>query len=260
MQTEIVGGVPIHYRDEGPQDAPALVFSNSLGTDFRVWDPLLPHLPAGWRILRYDKRGHGLSGLPEGPWRIEDHADDLAGLMEARGISGAVIVGLSVGGLIAQMLAATRPDLVRAMVLCDTAARIGSDEMWTGRIAQVREGGLEAIREANMARWFTEAFRADPARLAPWNAMLTRTPLEGYVRTAEAIRACDHREATARLALPTLAVAGEADGSTPPDLVRDTAALIPGSRFEVIAEAGHLPCVEAPERLGALIGEFVAGL
>lgn len=260
MQSMIANGVAIHFRDEGPEEAPAIVFSNSLGTDFRVWDALLPHLPDGWRWLRYDKRGHGLSGLPEGPWLIEDHAADLAALMEARGISQAVICGLSVGGLIAQALAASRPELVRGLILCDTGAKIGNAEMWNGRMAQIREGGLEAILEANMSRWFTEAFRADPARLAPWNAMLSRTPVEGYLRTAEAIRDADCRASTAQLSLPCLAVVGEADGSTPPDLVRETAALIPGSRFEVIEGAGHIPCVEQPAALAALITGFLASL
>ncbi len=253
-----VGGVALHFEDRG--EGPALVFSNSLGTDFRVWDPLLPYLPHGWRHLRYDKRGHGLSSLPDGPWTIADHAADLAGLMEARRVSQAVVCGLSVGGLIAQHLAATRPDLVRALILCDTGAKIGTAEMWNTRMATIRDGGLEAILEANMQRWFTAGFRSDPARLAPWNAMVSRTPVEGYLRTAEAIRDCDLRASTARLRLPTLCAVGAEDGSTPPDLMRATADLIPGSRCEVIDEAGHIPCVEQPARLGALISAFLAGL
>ena len=260
MQVHIDGGVAIHYRDEGPETAPALVFSNSLGTDFRVWDPLLPHLPSDLRILRYDKRGHGLSDCPPGPWSIADHMRDLAALMAARGISNAVVCGLSVGGLIAQMLASEHPDRVRALILADTGAKIGSDEIWNPRIAAIEADGMDAILDATMERWFTADFRTDPARVAPWRNMVAATRQAGYVRTAEAIRDCDRRAETARLTLPTLAVVGEADGATPPDLVRETAALIPGSRFEVITEAGHIPCVEQPAKLGALISAFIEGL
>lgn len=253
-----VGGVALHFEDRG--EGPALVFSNSLGTDFRVWNPLLPYLPTGWRIIRYDKRGHGLSDLPPGPWSIEDHAADLAGLLDALEVRQAVICGLSVGGMIAQSLAASRPDLVRALILCCTGAKIGTPEIWNERIGWIREGGVDAILDGTMERWFTARFRADRARLAPWRNMVRATPLEGYVRTAEAIRDADLRRATAALRLPCLAVAGAHDGSTPPDLVRETAALIPGSRFELIEDAAHIPCVERPERLGALIGGVLAEL
>ena len=260
MQAIALGDAVIHYADEGPEGAPALVLSNSLGTDFRVWDPLMPHLPEGLRVLRYDKRGHGLSSAPEGPWTIADHAEDLAALMAARGVAEAVVCGLSVGGLIAQVLAVRHPGLVRALVLCDTGARIGTQEMWNARLAAIAEGGIERIADATMERWFTAGFRAEPARIGPWRAMMARTLQSGYVRTAEAIRDCDHREATAGLRLPCLAVCGAEDGATPPALVRETAALIPGSRYEEIADAGHIPCVEQPAVLGGLIAEFLRGL
>ncbi|MEM7496728.1 MAG: 3-oxoadipate enol-lactonase [Pseudomonadota bacterium] len=250
-----VNGTVLNAAVAGPEGAPAIVFSNSLGTDFRVWDPLMPHLPGGWRQLRYDKRGHGLSSLPAEGWSIEDLADDLAGLMDATGMGDApaVIVGLSVGGLIAQALAARHPAKVRALVLCDTGARIGTDEMWNTRIAAIEEGGIAALVDATMERWFTPEFRADPARLEPWRNMMLRTPEAGYLATCRAIRDADYREAATVLSLPALAVCGEADGSTPPELVRQTAALIPGCGFELIAGAGHIPCVEQPATLGRLI-------
>ncbi|MEO0822559.1 MAG: 3-oxoadipate enol-lactonase [Pseudomonadota bacterium] len=255
--TASIGDVILHYARSGTPGGHPFVFSNSLGTDFRVWDPLLPHLPVGLDILRYDKRGHGLSGAPDGPWRMDDYVADLAGLMEAQGLSGAVICGLSVGGLIAQGLAASRPDLVRALILCDTGAKIGTETMWNDRIAAVRAQGLESIADAVMERWFAPGFRADRVRLAPWRTMLARTPAEGYARTGEAIRDADYRASTAELRLPCLAVCGAHDGSTPPELVRQTAALIPGSRFALIEEAGHIPCVEQPAVLAAHISRFL---
>ncbi|MGF1501705.1 MAG: 3-oxoadipate enol-lactonase [Paracoccaceae bacterium] len=260
MQSITLAGITLVIEDTGPPEAPALVFSNSLGTDFRVWDPLLAHLPAGWRRIRYDKRGHGLSDCPPGPWQIADHVADLEGLLAALGVERAVVIGLSVGGLIAQMLAHRHPERVRALVLCDTAARIGTEALWSERMAKIEAGGIPAISADILTRWFTAKTRADATRLAPWRNMLERTTAAGYLETCRALRDCDHRAMTAELRLPCLAVAGEADGSTPPELVRETAALIPGSRFEVIRGAGHIPCVEQPAVLGRLIAEFVESL
>ncbi|MEL6765765.1 MAG: 3-oxoadipate enol-lactonase [Pseudomonadota bacterium] len=260
VQGVSVNGVILNAALAGPKDAPAIVFSNSLGTDLRAWDPLLPHLPEGWRHLRYDKRGHGLSSLPEEGWSIQDLADDLDALMAAMGVETAVIVGLSVGGLIAQALATRHPSRVRALVLCDTAARIGTEQMWNDRIAAIEAGGIAALTDATMERWFTPAFRAHAPGLEPWRNMMLRTPAAGYLATCRAIRDADYRAEAARLTVPSLAICGEADGSTPPELVRQTAELIPGCRFELIRDAGHIPCVEQPAALGRVISGFLASL
>lgn len=257
MQAVTVNGRNFHVDLSGPPDAPAVVFANSLGTDLRVWDPVLPLLPAGLRVLRYDKRGHGLSDGVPGPWRIEDLADDLAGIFDATGVSGAAMVGLSVGGLIAQSLAARRPDLVRVLVLSGTAAKIGTAEAWNERIGLVTDRGIAAISEPILERWFSPSFRTGDPMLPIWRNMLVRTSRDGYVATCGAIRDADLTEATRALRLPTLAMVGEFDGATPPDLVRATAALIPGARFELIAGAGHIPGVERPEIVAGLIGDFL---
>ena len=257
MRAISVNGAALHVVESGPGDGPVLVFSNSLGTDLRIWDALLPDLPAGLRIVRYDKRGHGLSDYPAQPWGMGDHVADLAGILDALKVTGATVCGLSVGGMIALGLAAERPDLVRALILCDTGAKIGAPEMWDARIAAVEEGGIAALADVILERWFARAFRERDPAFPLWRNMLTRTTLAGYTGTCAAIRDTDLIESTSRLRLPCLAVCGADDGATPPDLVRETAELIPGSRFELIRDAGHLPCIEQPAVLGHLISAFL---
>lgn len=257
MKALEANGQILHVDEAGARDGPALVFSNSLGTDFRVWQPLIRYLPAGLRLIRYDKRGHGLSTCPSGPYSIDDHRRDLESLLEQLSIERAVIVGLSVGGMIAQALAAARPDLVKGLVLCDTAHVIGPPEIWETRIQTIRENGIAGVSDAILQRWFSPGFHVDrPDELALWRAMLERTPEEGYLGTCNAIQQADLTEATAKLAQPAICVVGSEDGATTPDLVRSTAELI-GCPFEVIEGAGHLPCVEAPDVLGGIIGKFL---
>lgn len=256
MRTATVNGVNLHYREDGPEGGPALVLANSLGTDLRVWDALLPHLPAGLRIVRYDKRGHGLSEETPGPYAIDQLADDAAGLIRHLGLARVVFVGLSIGGLIGQSLAARHPDLLAGLVISNSAARIGEAQMWQDRIAAIRAKGLGSIVEPTMERWFSPAFRASGAA-APWQRMLERQPTGGYIACCEAIAAADLRKATAGLDLPVQLIAGNLDGSTPPRIVRETADLIAGARFDVITGAGHIPCVEAPAAHAAIITRFL---
>lgn len=247
----------LHFHDENPAAAHAVVFANSLGTDFRIWDQVVARLGPDLRLLRYDLRGHGLSDAPPAPYSIQDHVADLIALMEARGVRDALIVGLSVGGLVAQGLAAQRPDLARALILCDTAHRIGTAESWSARIDAVRKDGIASIADAILERWFSQAFRERaPVELAGYRNMLTRTPGEGYVGTCAALRDADLTETTRELKQPTLCLVGSEDGSTPPDLVKSMSVLIPGSSFEIVAEAGHLPCIERPDIVAARIQAF----
>ena len=253
-----LGDVILHYRIDGDKDGAPLVFANSLGTDFRLWDQIMPLLPAGLKILRFDKRGHGLSSCPGDVYRMDELVDDTARLMDALGFRDCLFVGLSIGGIIAQGLASSRPDLLRAMVISNTAARIGTPEMWQERIDAARAGGVEALADAIMERWFAQSTRAQRAlELTGWRNMLTRTPTAGYVGCSAAIAVNDYTESTARLTLPTLAIAGSEDGSTPPDVVRSTADLIAGSRFELIDDAAHLPCVEKPAQYARIVTDFM---
>lgn len=256
-----VNGVVIHHETRGRAGAPAVAFSNSLGTDFRIWDAVVPHLDNDFRILLYDKRGHGLSEATTAPYAMTDHVDDLAALLEHVGVARAAVVGLSVGGMIAQGLAARHPSLVRGLVLCDTSHRIGTEQSWNTRIDTVKAQGIGAIADGVMKVWFTPQFRRpENAAFEGYKAMLTRQSVEGYAGACAALRDCDLTESSRALKLPVLCLVGDQDGSTPPDLVRSTAELIPGARFEVIRDAGHIPCAEQPEATARLIASFLGGL
>jgi 3-oxoadipate enol-lactonase len=249
--------VNLHYRIDGDPEGMPLVFANSLGTDFRLWDKILPLLPEGLRILRFDARGHGLSSCPPGEYTMTQLVDDAAGLMRALDFQDSLFVGLSIGGLIAQGLAASHPQLVRAIVISNSAARIGSKELWQDRIDTLRAEGIEAIADNIMQRWFAESFHREHAlELGGWRNMLTRTPLAGYIGCSAAIADCDFSDSSAALDLPALVIAGSEDGSVPPDVARATAELIPGADFELMDDSAHLPCVEHPRRYARLLGDF----
>lgn len=257
MQIADLGDVQLHYRIDGDPDGAPVVFSNSLGTDLRLWDQILPLLPKGLKFIRYDKRGHGLSSCPGAPYSMGALVRDTEQLLDLLEIRDCAFVGLSIGGMIAQGLAVKRLDLVRAMVLSNTAAKIGTTDMWNDRINAVKAGGIESLADAVMERWFSKKFRATP-ELALWRNMLVRQPLDGYAGCSAAIGGTDFYTPTSGLRLPTLGIAGDQDGATPPDLVRETVDLIPGSQFHLMKGAGHLPCVENPEEYARVLSKFLA--
>ena len=253
------GDAVIHAELIGdPEEQPVLAFSNSLGTDFRIWDQVAAHFADDYCLLLTDKRGHGLSDLGQGPVTIDRHVDDLLAVVDHFGIDRFGLVGLSIGGMIAQRLAVRAPDRLAALVLCDTAAKIGDAAGWNARIAAVEANGLDAIGDAVIERWFTPAYReAEPLPFRVWRNMLTRQSAKGYAASCAALRDADLTADAGRIDVPTLVVVGDGDQSTPPDLVRATAELIPGARFAVIEGAGHLPCIEQPAALAALIAELL---
>lgn len=257
-----IEGRAIHYRTQGlGTGRPVIAFINSLGTDFRIWDRLIAELGDDYAYVLHDKRGHGLSDVGMTPYAIEDHVDDLAALLDHLKLSRVVIWGVSVGGLIALGLQAQRPDLVRALVLSNTAHKIGNDDLWNARIDKIAAEGMAALVAPVMERWFTPAFRRpDNALFAGACNMLARQPADGYAGTCAAIRDADYTEAATRVAVPTLCVAGDGDGSTPPDLVRSLADLVPGSRFAVVPACGHIPCMEQPAAYAATVRGFLETL
>lgn len=241
-------------RLDGPVTGAPLVLIHALGTDMTLWDALIPLLPPGLRILRLDLRGHGASDGPAPPYAMGTLIRDVERLMDHFALKDAVVLGLSIGGLIAQGLAVKRLDLVRGMILSNTAARIGSAALWHTRIAAVREAGMAAIADATVERWFG---RHGKAHADHWRAQLLAQNPAGWMGCAAAIAGTDFYQTTATLTLPTLVIAGDRDGSTPPDLVRETADLIRGSRFQLIHGAGHLPFVEKPQAYAAAVTTFL---
>jgi 3-oxoadipate enol-lactonase len=240
----------------GPEGGPALVLVHALGTSLRIWDGLIPHLPPTLRILRMDLRGHGASDVPPAPYAMGALVRDTERLIEHFGMSEAVMLGLSIGGLVAQGLAVKRLDLIRGMILSNTAAKIGRPEQWQARIATARAGGMAALADATLERWLGRNWRMNPAEPG-LRALLLATDPEGWCGCAAAISGTDFYETTATLTLPTLAIAGANDGSTPPDLVRETAELIRGHRFALIRGAGHIPMAEKPAEYAAVVTTFL---
>lgn len=252
-------GCGLRVTVSGPEDGPALVLIHALGTSRAVWDDLLPLLPEGLRLVSFDLRGHGASDVSGGPYAMGTLVSDAEAVIDGLGLRDVVVLGLSIGGMVAQGLAVKRLDLVRAVILSNTAAKIGQPAQWAERIAAVEAGGMAAIAEATLARWFP---RRDPAapEVDRARALLLATPPAGYAGGCAAIAGSDFWTPTSGLRLPALGIAGADDGSTPPDLVRETVALIPGSKTVLIPRAGHLPCLDAPGPYAEAISGFLAGI
>lgn len=253
-----VDGITLHYLLNGTAAGIPLVFINSLGTDLRIWEQVIPYFTNRFAIIRYDKRGHGLSDAPPAPYTLADHVNDLAGLLTHLKVENAILVGISVGGMIAQAYAARYPQRTRALVLCDTAAKIGTADYWNERIQVVTENGLESIAEMLLARWFAPEFRVQhPADYRGYSNMLTRTPVTGYVGTCASLRDADLREVVGTIQAKTLVLCGAQDLATPPDLARELAERLPHGRLVLIENAGHLPCIEQPAAMATYIAQFL---
>jgi len=259
MQFLTLGGDTFHIKSHLIADAPVVIFIHALGADLRIFDAVSRALvDENVGNLRYDLRGHGLSDLGRPPRHIDDHADDLAALMDAAGVTRATICGVSVGGMIALGLWRRRPDLVERLVLCCTGARIGTTEAWNQRIASVNQGGTAVVAEAVLQRWFSaEDYSRGGGMVALCRNMLSGSSAAGYAATCVALRDSDLTEAAKAVDVPCLCVAGEFDGSTPPDFVRSLHERVAGSRFTIVPGAGHLPPLQRPEAFARVLMEFI---
>lgn len=243
----------------GPPQGAGLVLLHALGTNLHLFDALMPLLPPGLRILRIDLRGHGQSDVPAPPYAMGALIRDVERLMDHFALKDSVLLGVSLGGLVAQGLAVKRLDLVRALILSNTAAKIGAASLWQARIEEVRTQGLPAYAPGACRRILGPKWESHPALPQVREMLLATDPL-GWQGCAAAIAGTDFYTTTAGLRLPTLVIAGTNDGTTPPDLVRETAALIPGATFHLMRGAGHLPMLEKPADYAAIVNPFLRAI
>jgi 3-oxoadipate enol-lactonase len=249
----------IHYRVDGPGNAPLLVLANSLGTDLDLWSPTIPHWAGAFRLLRWDYRGHGGSDLPSEGFGIEDLALDVLRLLDRIAVERASFCGLSLGGAVGQWLAVNEPGRIDRLVLACTSPRFGEPEQWLERARTVRAGGLGAIVDAVVGRWFTAGFAdREPVTLAAFRRMLLATPPEAYAAACEVLARWDYRALVGEIAAPTLVLAGADDPVTPPPDVELLADGIPDARLVVLPAAAHLANVEQPGAFAAAVSEHLA--
>jgi 3-oxoadipate enol-lactonase len=247
----------LYYRAEGPDDAPAIVLSSSLGTTHELWAAQTAELAKSFRVLRYDHRGHGRSDVPPGPYTVEQLATDVIELLDRLGLASVTFCGLSLGGAVGMWLASRAPDRVARLVLCATSARFADPAFWLDRARTVRDAGVAAVADVVLERWFTPRFRAtQPQTVDRFRRLLVSTPREGYAACCDALAEWDFRDDLRTIAAPTVVVVGEEDPSTPPEHAALIAGRIPGAKLEVVRGAAHLVNVEQPDAVVRAIVEY----
>lgn len=249
-----VSGFKLHYRLEGNPSHSIVALSNSLGADISMWDAQVEALLPAFRVLRYDTRGHGRSGIPDGPCTLADLGGDLIGLLDALDIHKAQVCGVSLGGMTAMWVGLRAPQRVTGLVLSNTAAKIGTADTWKERIAQVESQGLASIADAVMSRWFTSRF---PARdVAAQKARFLGCSRAGYLAACNALREADFRTEIHAIATPTLVLSGESDTVTTPADGQTLQAAIPGAAFHQVPGA-HLSNIEEPAAYNQVLLPFL---
>ena len=252
-----IGDCKLYYELEGSKNAPTLLFSNSLGTTLAMWEPQLATLIRDFSILRYDTRGHGKSSVTPGPYSIDQLANDVLQLLDRLSIPQVDFCGLSMGGMTGMSLAIRVPQRLRKLVLCNTAPRIGSADVWNTRIETVRKGGMPAVVEGVLDRWFMPSFRsASPAAVESTRQMLLNTPVDGYIANCAAVRDMDARESISRIGMPTLIICGTHD---PVVSIADNRLIeqkIRGAQFKELS-ASHLSNIEAAEAFNMELVRFL---
>ena len=240
--------VEVHALVTGRADGPVVLLSNSLGSTHRMWDPQLHELEQHFRVVRYDTRGHGASPVPEGPYAIDDLADDVISLIDRLDVESAHLVGLSLGGMTVLRVAARNPERVQRLAVLCSGAQLAPAQAWTDRAALVRTRGAGAVAASVVERWFTKALLdARPDERVRWEQMIAATPTEGYAGCCEAIAKLDLRQDLAVVTAPTLVIAGAEDPATPPTKLQEIADGIADARLLVVPHAAHLANAERPD-------------
>ncbi|MFN0299885.1 MAG: alpha/beta fold hydrolase [Burkholderiales bacterium] len=253
-------GIEMSYQLDGPLDAPVLMLSNSLLTDFGMWDLQVPAFSAKYRLLRYDTRGHGGTEATKGPYTIELLAADVIALLDALRIDRVDFLGLSMGGMIAQLLAANHPARLRSVSLCDTACHLPPESAWDDRIALALSKGTSAFVKPMTERWLTQPYRdSHPAVMERMGAMISRTAVDGLVGCAHAIKKMNQVAILPGIKMRTLIVVGEQDVGTPVSAAEFLHREIQGSKLVVIKNAGHLPNIEQTDQFNRTVLDFLAG-
>ena len=251
------GEAHIHYVLEGKRGSPVLVFSNSLGANYSMWDPQAHEFRKRFGVLRYDTRGHGQSPPTPGPYSIELLGRDVIAMLDALDLDRVHFCGLSMGGMIGMWLALNAPERLSKLALSNTAAKIGTPEGWNARIDAVQKNGMKSVASAILERWFTPAFRREaPETMATILKMLEETNPDGYVACCAAVRDFDCRKKKSAIRTPTLVIAGAHDPATPPADGRFLAQQIPGARY-VELSAAHLSNIEAQDQFNRELAAFL---
>ena len=254
-----VNGIGLHCAIDGPEGRPWLTFSNSLATDLRMWDAQVDALDADFRILRYDKRGHGGSDAPAGPYTFDMLVGDVVGLWDALGIERSHFVGLSIGGMTGMGLGIGHADRLLSLVIANSRADMppADANAWNGRIALAREQGMDALAPVTVERWCSRPFFESGApALETLRAMVANTSVTGYVGCARALQTLGFEPFLGEIATRTLFIAGAEDVGTPADNMQRIAAMIPGTETVVLSPAGHISCMEKPEAFNAALKRF----
>ncbi|KAA2238169.1 3-oxoadipate enol-lactonase [Salinarimonas soli] len=252
-----VDGLAFHVRIDGRDDAPPLMLGNSLSSNLSMWDPQMAGLAERYRVIRYDHRGHGRSAAPEGPYSMDRLGQDALAIMDALGVAQAHWCGLSMGGMTGMWLLTHAPDRIGRAVLANTAAHMGPPDLWNGRIRTATRGGMEALVDGTIQRWFKPGFaERDPAMIADVRAMILGTPVAGYQGCCAAIRDMDQREAIRGIRAPVLVIVGAHDPATTPAAGQLIAEAISGAQA-VTLDGAHLSNLEQPKAFTRAVLEFL---